>query len=684
MDAVLISPSFRSNTIKALLAILLFIIVYLIAILVAVWLFIYSWRGAAFIALNGRGFLVYLAAAGLAIAGLMCLIYSVKFIFQSSNIDRSGQTEIYDHHAPELYKLIEDLSKEIGTEFPNRIYIDHQVNAAVQSNPNFLSLFIPEKKDLLIGIGLVNALTVEELRAILAHEFGHFSQKSLKVGSYVYQVNQVIYKQIYENEGIDSFTKTVSELHAVIGLVVLAGQLYIKGVKKLLAALYKVINKRYMALSREMEFHADEVSVRVSGTQAANNAMLRIQLADTAMNEVMQYIDKKVSQRQKSNNIFTMQRITLQVIAENDQLPVVNDLPLPDQDYLKRHNKSKIVTQDQWASHPSTADRLARINALGIQQNTTDQRPASVLFEDYDKICVELTRDLYSKVENHQQFDEINVSEFKTEYSALITKSKHDPLFNGYFDNWNISIFELAEIIQANAGIEPVRNLFTSEDTGRIHDLITTSTDQQHLLAIDSKQIDVNRFEYDGIAYKRNDAKNLAATLERQAEKIKQDIKAQDLKILSSFRTLALSGNSESKFDETYTGYKNADSIYDEYIVLIQEMQEHFAWFHETNSTDLISKKMNSFLPFEEKYKKVFLSFVQQPQISNLLETEEQLIVTAYEGSANTYFFSGRYHDAQISQLGEVQSIFYKAINQHLYTEKMKLYQLFATLAEAA
>jgi hypothetical protein len=36
------------------------------------------------------------------------------------------------------------------------------------------------KKNLTIGIGLINSTSVGELKTILAHEFGHFSQRSMK------------------------------------------------------------------------------------------------------------------------------------------------------------------------------------------------------------------------------------------------------------------------------------------------------------------------------------------------------------------------------------------------------------------------------------------------------------------------------------------------------------------------
>jgi Zn-dependent protease with chaperone function len=37
-------------------------------------------------------------------------------------------------------------------------------------------MFLPIKKNLQIGLGLVNSLNVSEFKAVMAHEFGHFTQ----------------------------------------------------------------------------------------------------------------------------------------------------------------------------------------------------------------------------------------------------------------------------------------------------------------------------------------------------------------------------------------------------------------------------------------------------------------------------------------------------------------------------
>jgi Zn-dependent protease with chaperone function len=44
--------------------------------------------------------------------------------------------------------------------------------------------------------------------------------------------------------------------------------------------MYGVINKNYMSLSREMEFHADAVAASVSGSENLITALKKLEISD--------------------------------------------------------------------------------------------------------------------------------------------------------------------------------------------------------------------------------------------------------------------------------------------------------------------------------------------------------------------------------------------------------------------
>ncbi len=140
-------------------------------------------------------------------------MFLFKFLFKQHKTDLSHLTEVTRIEEPAIFQMIEAIVKKLGTGFPKRVYFSASVNASVFYDSGFWSMFLPVRKNLEIGVGLINSVTEQELKAILSHEFGHFSQRSMKVGSYVYQVNKVIFNLLYDNESFDKTAENWSRIH---------------------------------------------------------------------------------------------------------------------------------------------------------------------------------------------------------------------------------------------------------------------------------------------------------------------------------------------------------------------------------------------------------------------------------------------------------------------------------------
>lgn len=142
-------------------------------------------------------------------------------------------------------------------------------------------------------MGLVNTVTESELKAILAHAFGHFSQKTMKLGSYVYNVNQVIFNLLYENESYEKIIQRWADVSGYFSVFVVLAVKISEGIKWVLRKLYAVVNKNYMGLSREMEFHADEIAASVTGFEHLKSSLLRMTLAEHSFNRVLTFMRAK-------------------------------------------------------------------------------------------------------------------------------------------------------------------------------------------------------------------------------------------------------------------------------------------------------------------------------------------------------------------------------------------------------
>src|SRR6185436_3911422 len=103
----------------------------------------------------------------------------------------SNDRELTPLEEPELFAYLYRLADAAGAPRPHRVLVSARVNAAVFYDLSFWNLLWPAKKNLEIGLGLVNTLNLSETTAVLAHEFGHFAQRSMAVGRWVYTAQQV-------------------------------------------------------------------------------------------------------------------------------------------------------------------------------------------------------------------------------------------------------------------------------------------------------------------------------------------------------------------------------------------------------------------------------------------------------------------------------------------------------------
>ncbi len=75
-----------------------------------------------------------------------------------------------DAHA--LWALVTELSDSVATSAPAHIRLTHEVNAAVEEDARFFGL-VGGVRRMYLGVPLLQGLTVSQLHAVLAHEFGH-------------------------------------------------------------------------------------------------------------------------------------------------------------------------------------------------------------------------------------------------------------------------------------------------------------------------------------------------------------------------------------------------------------------------------------------------------------------------------------------------------------------------------
>ncbi|MFL6619783.1 MAG: M48 family metalloprotease [Povalibacter sp.] len=89
--------------------------------------------------------------------------------------------------APELVQFIEETRLQACAPQADRILITEEFNAAVVQHAR-LGIFGWPRNYLVLGLPLMQALSRDELRAVIAHEFGHLSGAHGKFGAWIYRL----------------------------------------------------------------------------------------------------------------------------------------------------------------------------------------------------------------------------------------------------------------------------------------------------------------------------------------------------------------------------------------------------------------------------------------------------------------------------------------------------------------
>lgn len=666
------SASFKKMTTKAIFAIVLFMLVYILLLALAIGLTIFC--GVAGIALIVFKPMVITIGLGLGIAslGFFILIFLFKFLFKKHKIDRSHLVEITQDQEPRLFQFIQEIVQEVGTDFPKKIYLSSDVNASVFYDSSFWSMFFPIRKNLQIGIGLVNTITEQEFKAIMAHEFGHFSQRTMKVGSFVYNVNQVIYNMLYDNESFQEMIARWANISGYFSLFVNIAVGIISGIQSVLKKMYEVVNISYMSLSREMEFHADEVAANVAGYLPLKESLLRMDLADHSYSSVVNYYTNRISDGVTTKNIFHNQRFVLNYLALINNYTFKNELPVLSNQDLSKYNKSKLNIKDQWASHPSTIERITALEKLNIVKPYTNSNLAISLFDQVHKWEELFTEKLFSSIVYESKIQEIAPESFQTEFSKLIASNSFPAIYNDYYDNKNPTLFDVDDFAKNN-DLSSLDVLFNREKVDMIYELIALENDKNAITNINSGEYNVKTFDYDGKKYKAKDAVSLLILIDKEIESRKEKIKKNDIQIYQFFLSLASKQGKEVIFKEKYRDYYRLDKAFDNRMDLFAKIYNASDFIRVTTTFDIIEFNLKDLAVMEIEFKNDIRSLINQEILKGEIPDAMYQNYTTYLSGELTYFSGNRYKEDNLNILVTAMNDYNYIVSRHYFLTKMDL-----------
>lgn len=672
MENITITPEFKKKASRAILSIILFVITYIVLFALAVGLAVLCGYAAILLISFKANFITLMLGIGIAAVGVLTLFFLVKFIFTKSNTDLSNYLEVTEHDEPELFALIKDVVQKANTQFPRKVYLSSEVNASVFYNSSFWSMFLPVRKNLHIGLGLMNSVTVDEFKGIIAHEFGHFSQRSMKVGSYVYNVNYIIHNMLYDNDSYNNFVSKLANLNGWISFPLLGSIKIVQGIQWILQKVYHTVNLNYRALSREMEFHADEVAAYIAGPHTIETSLVRLPLADAALNDVLTYYSSKIESNVKPESLFAQQLFVMNYRANNYGFPIENDLPLVTPESSSRFNRSKLMFDNSWATHPSNEDRIARVKSLGLNIKHENCNPAMSLLQNRKGTEEKIISLLYSNVTWTGRVSHHSSEDFKKEFIEQQQNESLPEIFNKYYDDILIPELDIEQlkIDSVLFNKTSASELFSISKVNQIYEQLGLEQDFTILNAIADGHYDIKHFDYAGIRYSRNEASELGKKVSASLESIRSELGDNHRQIMAYYLYKAKNTGREKEYLEKYNSCHAYYKDYDKKFEVLDKMFKLTAFTSDVTPLDAITANFAEVYNHETVLKKDILQFIEEPANKEYISDENIEMLKNYIAAEYTYFDDKNYNDDALSSMYRALHLYNNYLNYLLFCNK--------------
>ena len=171
---------------------------------------------------------------------------------------------------PRLFQLVSEIARATDQKMPSDVYLVADMNAWVSERGGIMGF--GSRRVMGLGLPLLQVLSVSQLRAVLAHEFGHYYGGDTKLVPWVYKTRVAI-------------ARTLGSLSEHSGLLSKPFEWYGAGFIRITHA-----------VSRSQELAADELAARVAGARALADGLKIVHGGGAALepylyNEVLPVIE---------------------------------------------------------------------------------------------------------------------------------------------------------------------------------------------------------------------------------------------------------------------------------------------------------------------------------------------------------------------------------------------------------
>jgi len=285
---------------------------------------------------------------GLIFVGAWSIYSLLKSMIFRPKVEDPGRV-LAENEAPKLWELVRQVGADVNTRTIDEIRMTPGSELAVYERGSFRKKMNDQAdRVLILGVASFNDFSTNAFRAVLAHEYGHFSNRDTAGGDIAFRVNTDL-------------------IHTAESIVSSGANTYHNLAFHFLRLYHFIFRRITHGSSRLQEVLADRVAIHKYGAAAFREGLEHVIRQEIAFNAVAGHeVNVAISQHRPINNLYSLP-------APDDQ--ILSDIERETQELLNAP-----TTEDD--THPSPIDRFRHAEKITAQTAVDVSGQVWDLFED--------------------------------------------------------------------------------------------------------------------------------------------------------------------------------------------------------------------------------------------------------------------------------------------------------------
>jgi Zn-dependent protease with chaperone function len=252
------------------------------------------------------------------------------------------------NEAPRLFEAIREIHRRLRAPAPKRVLLSLDMNASMTQVP-LLGVLGWHRGYLLLGMPLMAGISPDHFRAVLAHEFGHFSRNHGRFSGWVYRIRETWWRVAVQMESHDGWERALFLP-------------FLRWYAPRLTA-YAFV------LSRMHEYESDRCAAEITSARVAGEALVQVAVQTHRLEEAFWPEIQRLVPRQPAPPEQIVRLISESMRSANWKLT----------EWLRRSLAQKT---DYGDTHPCLKDRLAVLGMFNPGPPDPPQVTAAEFFLD--------------------------------------------------------------------------------------------------------------------------------------------------------------------------------------------------------------------------------------------------------------------------------------------------------------